>query len=322
MQDGNEYGSIVGCLPTGDVDIVAELQLALKDIENVRGRPCLAYIGNVVAGDGTSGIDATDDLPFAEMVATVPKDATAVDLLLATGGGSAQQVSRFVNCLRSRFEDVDVLVTSFCMSAGTLFALSADRIWMTPRACLGPIDPQVPTTDGRRLVPAQALLVLIQLMQEQGADALEKGTPVPWTAVRILDTLDKKELADVISASNYSRQMAVEFLTRYKFRNWNVKEGSGQPVTPQYRLLRADAIAVALYSHERWKSHGHAISRDVLWAEIQLKIDHPDPIFERVLYRAWALFHWVFDKSPASKIILSQHYRYVRNKTVGGEGKR
>jgi ClpP class serine protease len=126
----------------------------------------LAYVGNVVRGDsGNSGIDSSDDLPFIEMVQKVPAENKKVDVYLATRGGSAHQVSRFVNSLRARFDEIDFIIPSFCMSAGTLFALSGDNIWMTERACLGPIDPQVPTKDGR-YVPAQALLLLIDQLQQ------------------------------------------------------------------------------------------------------------------------------------------------------------
>lgn len=319
MQDGNEYGSIVGLAPDSSLDLVAELVRAVRDIEAWRERPCLCYVGNVITGDFQSGIDATDDLPFAEMVASVPAEVKKVDLYLATRGGSAHQVSRFVNALRGRFDEVDVLVTSFAMSAGTLFALSGDRIWMTPRACLGPIDPQVPSKDGR-FVPAQALLLLVSSLQQQGDAAIKNGQPVPWSAVRIIDSMDKKELGDAISASDYSRMMAAEFLVQYKFRHWLRRKTSGEEVTEEYRKARADKIASALASHDRWKNHGHAIGRDVLWDEIQLEIQHPDAPLERALTRLWALYNWIFDKTPALKFILSANYRYVRNRNIQPAG--
>ncbi|MBI3948268.1 MAG: hypothetical protein HY321_20295 [Armatimonadetes bacterium] len=262
--------------------------------------------------NGLSGIDASDDLPFSEMVQAGPRAAAEVDIYLATRGGSAHQISRFVNCLRARFQQVDFLVPSFCMSAGTLFALSGDHIWMTARACLGPIDPQVPTVDGR-YVPAQALLLLVQQLRQQGDEAMRRGQPVPWTAVRVIDTLDKKELAEAITASDYSRTMASQFLQSYKFRHWRVRESSRQEVTAEYRENRADTIAAALVSHERWKSHGHAIPRHVLWQEIQLRIDEPAPDLERAMVRLWALLNWVFDKTNVLKFITSANYRYVRH---------
>lgn len=312
MHDGNEYGSIVDAFPPAGLNLLDEIIKGLEAIENIRHRPCLVYAGNVVRRDsGDSGIDSTDDLPFVELVQKVPSEAKMVDVFLATRGGSAHQVSRFVNCLRSRFDEVDFIIPSFCMSAGTLFALSGDNILMTDRACRGPIDPQVPTKDGR-YVPAQALLLLVDQLQKQGADAMNKGGAVPWTAVRIIGSIDKKELGDAITASHYSSMMATQFLMNYKFKHWKVRETSKQEVTPEYREKRATDIATALASHDRWKNHGHAISRVVLWNEIKLRIEHPKDELERAIIRLWALSNWIFDKTATLKMIVSKEYRYCK----------
>lgn len=315
IQDGNEYGSIVSVQPRKDLDLLSEVVRGLSEIEKKRERPCLTYIGNVVRqDDGSSGIDSSDDLPFQEMVNSVPANENKVDVLLATRGGSAHQVSRFVNCLRARFEEVDFIIPSFCMSAGTLFALSGNHILMIPQACLGPIDPQVPTKDGR-YVPAQALLLLVNKLQEQGEEAMKNGQQVPWSAVRIIDGIDKKELGDAITASQYSTMMATQFLINYKFQYWNVRETTGKQVTQQYKEERAGEIADALASHDRWKSHGHAISRDVLWKEIKLQVDHPKQNLEQAIKRLWALFFWIFNKTVALKFIVSANYKHLRYAT-------
>jgi len=317
MQDGNEYQSIVDKQLQPGTNLIEEVVRGIAEIESVRGRPCVLYVGNVIKKDdsGASGIDSSDDLPFREMVEKVPADKRSVDVLLATLGGSAQQVSNFVNCLRDRFDEVHFLVPSFCMSAGTLFALSGDHIWMTERACLGPIDPQVPTTGGR-YVPAQALLLLVAEIQRAGDEAMRKGQPVPWSYVRIIDSLDKKELGEAITASQYAQTMAAQFLQRFKFRHWFVRETTQITLTDQDRTDRANEIAAALGSHDRWKSHGHYLSRDVLWNEIKLRIDHPDAALERAMVRIWAVLTYLFDKTPIVKILCSAHYRYARHVQV------
>ena len=310
MVDGREYQSILDAQV--QFDAVTEVKRALREIEQVRGRPCIAYVGNVVsAGLPGSEIGPADDVPFAELVASIPADETRVDVLLASNGGSGQQVGRFVDALRPRFQEVDFLIPSFCMSAGTMFALSGDNIWMTSRACLGPIDPQVPTAGGR-FVPAQALLLLVEKLQRDGEVAIKTGGMIPWTAVRIVDTIDKKELGEAITASDYSRRMVQEFLVRYKFGHWDVRKTSGARVDEEYKRTRAAEIADALCSHERWKSHGHAINREVLLSEIKLKIEHPDGALLRSITRAWALFNWVFEKSPIQKFVIGANYAIIR----------
>jgi ClpP class serine protease len=95
------------------------------------------------------------------MLNRLGSDATSVDVMVVTPGGVGQQVSQFVNALRKRFTSVEFILPYMCMSAGTLWALSGDRIWMDSRAFIGPIDPQVRSKSGE-FVPAQSILILLE----------------------------------------------------------------------------------------------------------------------------------------------------------------
>lgn len=309
MKDGNEYGSIVG-LDT-NVDIVAELRRGLAEIEAARGRPCICYVANVIKPVRETSISASDHLPFCEMVGGVPAGTDAVDVLLVTPGGSGEQVTAFVDALRSRFKSVEFLLPYQAMSAGTLWVLSGDKIWMDERACLGPIDPQVPSKDGR-YVPAQALLSLVAAFQAQGQAAMAQGRSPDWTQILILKELDYRQLGAAHTASQYSITMAAEFLVKYKFRAWTTHASSGQPVTSHDRMARAVEVAGLLGSHDRWKAHGHALNRATVEGELRIKIDNPDHVLQRAIRRVWALFYFVLDRTPTSKIMLSRGYSFVR----------
>ena len=108
--------------------------------------------------------------------------------------------------------------------------------------------------------------------------------------------------------------MATQFLVNFKFRDWTERETSRLEVTPEYRAQRATDIAAALASHDKWKTHGHAISREVLWDEIKLRIDHPSADLQKSIRRLWAVFYYLFDKTPALKVLASSQYRYVRHR--------
>lgn len=312
MADGAEYNSLMNKMPKDGHDLLGDVVHALKCIEDLRARPCIAYLGNVVRADnGSSGVDQTDDLPFAELVNSVPGNSGRVDVLLSTRGGSAQQVGRFVDCLRRRFDEVDFLIPSYCMSAGTLFALSGDRLWMTERACLGPIDPQVPSSSGM-LVPAQALLVLVKEIQKLGQDAIDLQQPVPWHIVRIIDTIDKHMLGEAITATGYATRLATEYLKKFKFKNWTVRSETGIAVTDDYKQERATEIATQLASHELWQSHGHAISRDVLQETSRLQVDRPNANLDEAMRRAWAIATWIFERTAVVKMLTSSNYRYAK----------
>ncbi len=253
------------------------------------------------------------------MVAKVPAANRDVDLLVVTPGGSAQQVSLFVDKMRPRFDNVGFFIPAQCMSAGAIWALASEEIWMDERAYIGPIDPQVLGRDGR-WVPAQALLVLLKDIQEKGLAALNAGRQPDWSHIQLLHNMDPKEIGNTISGSNYSIQLATSYLKDYKFKNW-VTHGTTNPgtaVTPVEKLYRADTVARALCHHERWKTHGHGISRVVAWNELRLKIEHPDSVggLQRALRRLWTLLYWGFEHTATLKVFISQDYAIFRNLAV------
>ena len=309
MQDGNEYASLIDVAPQG-LNFRDEIRRSISEIETVRNRPLLVYAANVInvpLGASTE-ISYIDDLPFSEMVSSIPATADSIDIIIVTPGGLAQQVSQFVNRVRPRFNNVSMIVPYMAMSAGTIWALSGNEIWMDQRAFLGPIDPQVPGKDGR-FIPAQALLALLKEIQERGLANIKKGQNPDWSDILILKNIDAKEIGNALSLSKYSVQLANDYLLNYKFRDWT-DHSNGVTVTPQERSDRARAVAKKLCSHEHWKVHSHGISREVLWNELRIKINHPEntPDFEKALRRFWALLYWVFENTPLAKVFISSQY--------------
>lgn len=313
MKDGREYESIIPLTPIAS-DLVPEIKRAINDIEEIRHRPLLCYFANVVRPLPEVLIQSSDDLPFNEMVNSVESSVVDIDVMVVTPGGSGQQVSQFVNALRPRFDTVEFILPYMCMSAGTLWVLSGDKIWMDRRAYIGPIDPQVRLSDGS-FVPAQSLLVLLHEIRKEGEEFLNKGVPPPWELIRLVDNIDARQLGDAITQSDYSIKMATEFLEKYKFKTWETHSSSGQPVTEVDKHKRADEIAKLFCSHDYWKSHAHGITRDAAQSPLRLKIDEIETIpgLERVVRRLWALLYWLFDKGVINKLIISKNYVLVRH---------
>ena len=96
------------------------------------------------------------ELRLRTAIENLPHDTTSVIVILDTPGGVVEVVERMVTSLRSVYDDMTVIVPDRAMSAGTILALSADRIMMDHLSCLGPIDPQI-ERDGK-LVPALSYL--------------------------------------------------------------------------------------------------------------------------------------------------------------------
>jgi hypothetical protein len=206
------------------------------------------------------------------------------------------------------------------MSAGTIWVLSENEIWMDRRAVVGPIDPQVPGKDGR-LVPAQALMTLLRDIQDRGQKDLAAKQNPQWTDLQILRNIDARDIGNTIAQSEYSIQLAAEFLENHKFRDWTTHTSSGMPVSADDKKRRALEVARMLCSHEQWKTHGHGISREVAWKELKIKIEHPENVdgLERAIRRLWTLLYWMFENTRIAKVFLSSDYVLFRVKAGQNE---
>jgi ClpP class serine protease len=66
-----------------------------------------------------------------------------LDLVLHTPGGLVLAATQIARAVRKHKGKVTVFVPHYAMSGGTLIALAADDIVMSPHAVLGPVDPQL-----------------------------------------------------------------------------------------------------------------------------------------------------------------------------------
>lgn len=70
----------------------------------------------------------------------VPKKCT---MFLTTFGGDPHAGFRIARCLRHYYDELDIVVFSYCKSAGTLIAIAADNLAICNKGELGPLDIQV-----------------------------------------------------------------------------------------------------------------------------------------------------------------------------------
>jgi len=313
MVDGREFESLVGH-QYNNLNIVEEIRRSIAEIQDVRNHPAICYISNVVRGNINNSIDGTDDLPFTEMVNSVPAGIDEVDVILVTPGGLANQVNNFVNTLRTRFDKVNFIVLNMAMSAGTIFIMSGDDIIMSKQSKFGPIDPQIPNKEGR-FVPAQSILVALDDIRKRGEEQLKNHKQPDWTDIQLLKNIDPRDIGLAQSASQYSIDIVKDFLVKYKFKSWKEHSSNHTVVTENDKKIRADDIAKLLCSHTEWKSHGHAINRDVAWTVCRLKITHSEAIdgLDRAMRRMWAMFYWLFENTGMVKIFISDDYCIIRN---------
>ena len=99
------------------------------------------------------------------------------------------------------------------MSAGTILALSADRIMMDHLSCLGPIDPQI-ERDGN-LFPALSYLNQFERLNRKS----EKGE-LTTAEYALLNKLDLGELYRFEQARELSIELLIKWLSQYKFGDY------------------------------------------------------------------------------------------------------
>lgn len=234
----------------------------------------LASIGERLGGDN-GGVDVMSIIgPISSGVEhrvrgalELKKEKTpGIAIILETGGGLVEVVERIVQTIRYFYQEVIVIVPNEAMSAGTVLALSADRIMMDYFSRLGPIDPQI-VKDGK-FIPALAYL---NQYEKLNAKSAEGGLTTAEYAM--LSKLDLGELYQFERAKALTEDLLINWLSNYKFKNWTHTESTNRPVTKEMKEARANAIAQELNNLERWHSHGRGIGINTLRNELNLKID-------------------------------------------------
>jgi len=312
MVKGREFESILNYNFSG-VDIIKEIRKSISEIEEVRERPVICYIGNTVNSKGNLNIiNDQDELPFDEMISSIPSHIKKVDIVLVTPGGNGVTVAKLVDKLRPRFDYVGFIILDKAISAGTIMAMSGDEIIMTRRSQIGPIDPQVLRNNGTFL-PAQGILSLIEDIKIKGQKKLDANEQIDWTDILLLKSIDSQEIGKAINASKYSIDLVKTYLEKYKFKNWNTHSTTGNAVTFAEKIERSLEIASLLCAHDKWKEHGHAISRDIAWSICKLKIIHSEEVdLDDAMKRMWVLFYWLFENKHLEKLYVSSNYAVIR----------
>ncbi|MBU3697281.1 MAG: serine dehydrogenasease [Rhodocyclaceae bacterium] len=212
---------------------------------------------------------------FRQRIEVIGNDGAArkerLITILNTPGGEVEAVERMVEMQRHFYKEVYFVVPNMAMSAGTIFCMSGDKIFMDYSSSLGPIDPQVQSKDGK-WVPALGYLDKFEeILQKSRANTL---TSVEFS---IAQNQDLAELRRYEQARDLSVSLLKTWLIEYKFRSWDVHrsdtEKKGQPVTQPEKEQRAADIAQMLGSNREWHSHGRRIGINTLRSKLRLEIE-------------------------------------------------
>lgn len=191
-------------------------------------------------------------------------------IILNTPGGSVETVEKMVEITRFHYREVYFVVPDYALSAGTIFCMSGDKIFMDYTSSLGPIDPQV--WNGKTYVPALGYLDKVNEM----LDKAQQGK-LTHAEFLMLQGLDLAMLRSYEQARDLTITLLKDWLVKYKFQNWDkhmtnpVKKG--QSVTEDEKKERAEEIARLLGDNKIWHSHGRYIGIGRLTEILRLQIE-------------------------------------------------
>jgi len=232
-------------------DIIRRKYLA--KMHGLTGRATIVYatkwtMPNVGASVPPDMLSTTANDIHGFMEAVYGLTSRNLDLIIHSPGGSAEAAEAIVVYLRSKFDHIRVFVPHMAMSAATMLACAADQIVMGNHSFIGPIDPQLQlqTAFGPRFVPAQAIIQQFEMAQSESGDPVKIRAWLP-----MLSQYGPDLLATCINASELSKTLVTEWLTKYMFK--------GQ----RSRHKKAEDIGNWLGSHSIFKTHSRPISRAV-----------------------------------------------------------
>lgn len=182
-------------------------------------------------------------------------------VFLNTPGGSVEAVEQLVNINRNFYDKVFFVVPDYAMSAGTVFCLSGDKIYMDYSSALGPIDPQVYNEKQKMFVPVLGYLDKMEEFVEKS----RKGelSEVEFLLLRDQDLAFLKKCEQ---QKNLTIELIKKWLVLYKFKDWDANDNE--------KNRRAEEIANTLGDNKKWCSHGRCIDIKALEDDMKLKIDN------------------------------------------------
>lgn len=278
------------------------LVTALQDVSTIRGSRNVLLYGSAFMqkpqAPGSSLMITFEDMNGLMSSLHGMTWSKGLTLILHTPGGVTNAAESIVEYLRSKFHDIEVVVPTFAMSAGTMISLASDRIYLANHSQLGPIDPQFVMGTGK---PTSARAVVAQFEQARREIAEDLQAAHLWAPV--LGTIGPALLKEAENVIAYSRDMVAGWLERYMFR---------ADVKPAKKAKR---VANLFNDAGTMNDHGHRIGRDEAhgWGVNAIPLES-DQVLQEAVLTAYHAMTLLFEQSLATKIMVtSDGSAWVKN---------
>ena len=220
-------------------------------------------------------------------------------LILHTPGGMPEAAQTIVDYLRSKFDQIDVLIPTYAMSAGTMIALGCDNVIMGRQSQLGPTDPQLAV--GNYGSSAHSI---VDQFNDAKSD-ISKNPILAHAWAPVLEAFGPALLQEAKKSISYAETLVKDWLSKYMLSD---KE-NGEQIAQS---------AAKYFAGNHHGSHGRRINRNDL-RSLGIKVTdlEDDQELQELVLTLYHLSTIIFDNSPSSKFVVSSNERlWVKNMQV------
>jgi len=260
----------------------------LKAMADYTKRNVITYYSGWLQKPGLQGVEVNDadKNGFMSVIHKLDKSA-GLDLILHTPGGNIAATESLVDYLRSMFgTNINVFVPQLAMSAGTMIACSAQKIFLGKESSLGPIDPQIGG------IPAHGV---VEEFNRAKAEVKADASTIPiWQP--IMAKYNPTFIGECEKAISWSQEIVAEWLETGMFK--------GQKTAP----TKAKKITEDLGDHLLTKNHSRHLSFQTC-KDIGLKVEalEKDPELQDLVLSIHHIYIHTLSSTPAYKMIENQN---------------
>ena len=251
----------------------------IREIEKARGSRVIALFYGDRPIAGTSIADDAlrplyDHLLSIQGASSEGSERRKIDLVLYTRGGAVETPWKMVTKIRQFSSEFTVTIPFRAYSAGTMIALGADKILMSPMSEMGPIDPSLQTQPGALgnpfLIPdpgVEDVAAYVTFLTRRAG--ISDQAPLAETIKVLAEHLTPTLLGRLERTYSHIRLVARKLLSL---------------ASPPYHEASIDAISEALT--EKMYAHGHGIGVDEA-AELGLRAERMDSSLESLVWQLY-----------------------------------
>lgn len=281
-------------MPNGALNMDGMRRSYLVKLHELTKRNVVCYYTNWM-NPNVNGGDVSIVLDDIHGLMEVFKDLDAkdgLDLLLHSPGGDPTAADSLVRYMRSKFDDVRVVIPVAAMSAATMWSLAGDSLLMGKHSQLGPVDPQMVTRQGA--VPAGAILRTFKRAQDDCAvDPTHLSGWVPTLQQYFPGLIDMCE-----DSTTLSKSLVEKYLSEHMFKGKSPAERK-KLSKEAADFFGDDTIHIA---------HGRGIGREQLetLSLVVEPLEAKDDLQDAVLSVHHAFMH-TFAANPGVSKVIENH---------------